>query len=79
VQNEQHDNAPDALKDEHRNDQAKAGAAAGMVAAGSRQRQARRAGRREEAAAENQQKAAQSAWQNSYNSCMTQKGSPPPS
>jgi len=74
VQNNQHDNAPDALKDEHRNDQAKTGAAAGMAVAGSRQRQARRAGRKEEAAAQD----AASAWQTSYNSCVSKKGGAAP-
>jgi hypothetical protein len=63
VQNNQYDNAPDALKDEHRGNQAQSGAAAGVVVAGSRNRRERRDERRTTGDQE-------AAWQTSYNACM---------
>lgn len=63
AQGNQYENAPDAMQDKHREDQAKSGAAAGMAVAGSRNRQERRGERK---SADDQQ----AAWQSSYDACM---------
>lgn len=63
AQANQHGNAPDAMQDQHRNNQAKNGAAAGMAVAGSRDRRDRRDERR--STADNE-----AAWKSSYDTCM---------
>jgi hypothetical protein len=63
AQGNQYENAPDAMQDKHREDQAKSGAAAGMAVAGSRNRQERRGERK---SADEQQ----AAWQSSYDACL---------
>jgi len=65
AQGNQYENAPDAVQDKHRENQAKSGAAAGVAVAGSRNRRDRRDERRsgDEAAA----------WQASYDGCMAGK------
>lgn len=65
AQGNQYENAPDALQDKHREDQAKTGAAAGVAVAGSRNRRDRRDERRSEDEA--------AAWKASYDACMTGK------
>ena len=66
VQGDRYDNAPGAMKDEHRENQAKSGAAAGVAVAGSRNRQERRGDRRDSGDQ-------QAAWQSSYDTCMAGK------
>lgn len=63
AQANQYGNAPNAVQDQHRNNQAKTGAAAGMAVAGSRNRRERRDERR--SAADNE-----AAWKASYDACM---------
>ena len=63
AQGNQYGNAPDALQDQHRNNQAESGAKAGVAVAGSRNRRERRDERR--TAAGNEE-----AWKASYDACM---------
>lgn len=66
--------APEAVQDEHRQNQAQAGAAVGVMAGGARARQERRHAAQAQQAATQQHAASQSAWQNSYKACVTQRG-----
>lgn len=74
IQNNQHPYAPPAVKNDNVGNKAASGAAAGAIVGGSQVRR----GRRQAAAANNQaqQQAAakQTAWNNSYTACMTNKG-----
>jgi hypothetical protein len=74
IQNNNHPYAPDAVRDEHRRDQAATGAAVGMMAGGAKHRQNRRAARNAQETAVQQQSAAEASWQNSYKACLTQRG-----
>lgn len=74
VQNNNHPYAPDAVRDEHRQNQAQTGAALGVMAGGANKRQNRRDTRRTQEAAVQQHASAEAAWQNSYKSCLTQRG-----
>lgn len=66
--------APEAVRDEHREDQAKTGAALGVMAGGSRTRQQRRQAMQAQQSATQQHAAAQTNWQSNYKSCLTQRG-----
>lgn len=63
AQANQYANAPDALQNQHRENQAETGAKAGMAVAGSRNRRERRDERRTAADGE-------AAWKTSYDACM---------
>ena len=62
AQGNRYDDAPEAMQDKHRENQAKSGAA-GVAVAGSRNRQERRGQRRSD-------DSNQAAWQSSYDACM---------
>jgi hypothetical protein len=66
AQGNSYDRAPEGLQQQHREDQAKTGAAAGMAVAGSRNRQERRSERSSAADL-------QVAWQSSYDACIASK------
>jgi hypothetical protein len=74
VQGNHYSNAPEGIRDEHTQNQAKTGAAVGVMAGGARARQGRRQAAQAQQASGQQQAAAQTAWQNSYKSCLTQRG-----
>lgn len=74
VQGNNYSNVSEGAKDRHTRNQAQTGAAVGVMAGGARARQGRRQATQAQQAAGQQQAAAQTAWQNSYKSCLTQRG-----
>ena len=74
VQNNNHPYAPQGVQDQHRQDQAQAGAVAGTMVGGAKVRQGRRETAKAQQTATAQQQSKATAWENSYGACMTQRG-----
>ncbi|TFU03220.1 hypothetical protein EUV02_08475 [Polymorphobacter arshaanensis] len=74
AQNNNHPYAPQGVQDQHRQDQAQAGAVAGTMVGGAKVRQGRRETAKAQQTATTQQQAKATAWENSYGACMTQRG-----
>ena len=74
MQGNNYPNAPGALQEQHRNDQAATGAALGVVAGGSRARQSRRQSAQQQQKAQADAQAKAQAWDSQYRGCLTQRG-----